>query len=91
MTIDLAEDFKTATEVKAGLRQVLSQVHTTHRPVVITVKGKPDAVILGVEDYERQRRSLELLNAAVEGERDVREGRVRPAREVLEELDGAVE
>ena len=91
MTLELAEDFKTVTEVKAGLREVLGQVHRTRRPVVITVKGKPDAVLMDVKEYEKQRHALALLDALVEAEQDAREGRLRPAGEILAELDGAVE
>lgn len=86
MTFDLTQDFKTVSDLKANLRGVLIQVHATRRPVVITVKGKPDAVLMGVEEYEQQRRAMALFELLAEGERDVREGRVHPAREVLAEL-----
>jgi prevent-host-death family protein len=86
MTLDLTRDFKTVSDLKANLRGVLSQVHATRRPVVITVKGKPDAVLMGIEEYERQRRAMALFDLLAEGERDVRAGRVHPAREVLADL-----
>ncbi len=87
MTLDLTHDFKTVSDVKANLREVLGQVHATRRPVVITVKGKPDAVLLDVDEFEKQRRALALYELLTEAERDVREGRLHPAREVLAELE----
>lgn len=87
MTYDLLEDFRTVTEVKANLREVLGQIHRTRRPVIITVKGKPDAVLVDVREFERQTRSLALLEALAEGERDALAGRLRPARDVLADLE----
>jgi len=87
MTLDLTEDFKTVSDVKAHLKEVLSQVHATRRPVVITVKGKPDAVLIDIDEFEKQRRAMALVELLAEAERDVRAGRLHPAREVLAELE----
>jgi prevent-host-death family protein len=51
MTFSLTEDFKTLTELKKRTEEVLRQVHETGRPVVITVDGRPDVVILDAATY----------------------------------------
>jgi len=89
MTIDLTRDFRTVSEVKGSLREVLRQVHETRRPVIVTVKGKPDAVLMDIEEYERQRRALALVDRLAEAEADVRAGRLHAARDVLAELEAA--
>lgn len=89
MTLSLKDDVKTVSEVKQNLRAVLSQIKETGRPVVVTVKGKPDAVLIDVETYERKLQSLNLVGLLAEGEQDIREGRTRPAGVFLKDLKRA--
>jgi prevent-host-death family protein len=85
--MNLVEDIKTVSELKARTKAVLGQVRRTGRPVVVTVNGKPDVVIVDALDYERQKQALNLAALLAEGEADVRAGRVRPAREFLKDLE----
>lgn len=89
MSLSLTEDVKTVSELKQNLRAVLAQVKNTGRPVVVTVKGKPDAVLIDVKTYERKLKSLNLVALLAEGERDIREGRTRPAGAFLKDLERA--
>jgi antitoxin YefM len=84
--IDLARDFRTVSDVKANLREALGHVHETKRPLVITVKGKPAAVLMDIEAFEKQRRAMAMFDLLSEAERDVQAERIHPAREVLAEL-----
>jgi prevent-host-death family protein len=54
MPLSLTDDVKTVSELKQGLRDVLAPIKETGRPVVVTVKGKPDAVLIDVESDERK-------------------------------------
>ena len=89
MPLSLTEDVKTVSEVKQNLRAVLGQIRDTGRPVVVTVNGKPDAVLIDVDTYERKLRSLNLVGLLAEGEQDVQQGRTRPASAFLKELKRA--
>ena len=89
MPLSLTEDVKTVSEVKKNLRAVLEQVRDSGRPVVVTVNGKPDAVLVDVETYERKLKSLNLVSLLAAGERDIRRGRTRPASAFLKELKRA--
>jgi prevent-host-death family protein len=46
MPINLAEDIRSVTELKRNTRDILQQIHRTVRPVVLTVNGKADAVLM---------------------------------------------
>ena len=89
MPLSLTEDVKTVSEVKQNLRAVLGQIRDTGRPVVVTVNGKPDAVLIDVETYERKLKSLNLVGLLAEGEQDVQQGRTRPASAFLKEFKRA--
>ena len=65
---------------------VLEQVRETGRPVVVTVNGKPDAVLIDVKTYERKLRSLNLVGLLAEGEEDIQQGRTRSASTFLKEF-----
>jgi len=86
MPLSLTEDVKTVSEVKQNLRAVLGQIRDTGRPVVVTVNGKPDAVLIDVETYERKLKVLNLVGLLAEGEQDVQQGRTRPASAFLKDF-----
>ena len=74
MEIKLREDIKPLSQFRSKPAEVLRQLRQTQRPVVITERGKPAAVVVDMDDYERQREKMELLEAVLEGEKDFREG-----------------
>lgn len=89
MPLSLTEDVKTVSEVKKNLRAVLEQIRDTGRPVVVIVNGKPNAVLIDVETYERKLRSLNLVGLLAEGEKDIRQGRTRSTSTFLKEFKRA--
>lgn len=89
MPLSLTDDVKTVSEVKQNLKAVLAQIKDTGRPVIVTVKGKPDAVLIDVETYERKLKSLNLVGLLAEGECDIGKGRTRPASAFLKDFKRA--
>lgn len=81
MKISLTEDFRTIQELEKDPRAVMKQVRQTGRPVVVTVKGKPDMVIVDVRTYEKRLQHRTLAQLLAEGEADIAAGRVRPIEE----------
>lgn len=51
-------------------------------PIVITQNGRPTAVLVDLETFERQRRAIALLELLAEGDRDIERGRSRSHAEV---------
>ena len=86
MSLSLTEDVKTVSELKNSLRAVFEQIHRTGRPVVVTVNGKPDVVLMDAGLFERKLRALNLAALLAGGEDDIRRGRTRPARAFLKGL-----
>lgn len=89
MSVSLTEDFRSVSDLKKRTREIFEQLHRTGRPVVITVNGRPDAVLLDAAQFEKKLKALNVANLLAEGERDVRAGRIRSARQVLKELKDA--
>jgi prevent-host-death family protein len=53
MSIRFHEDIRPLSEFRANAAAFVDQVQTTHRPIVLTQRGRGAAVLLDVNDYER--------------------------------------
>lgn len=74
-TMDLKRDVIPVTELKSHTREVLEKVARTGEPVLVTQKGRSAALIVDVEEYQRQQRRLIILEKIARGERDILEGK----------------
>ena len=83
MSLHLTEDIRSVTELKRQTREILEQVHQTRRPVIVTVNGKADAVLMDAATYQAQLGAANMARLVSEGEQDVATGRVRPMRSFL--------
>jgi prevent-host-death family protein len=77
--IDITQDIQPLTTFRNNSVKMLKQLKRTGRPIVLTVNGKAEAVILSCEAYQH------LLDLAAEAsvEEAIRQGRAYPAREVF--------
>ena len=69
--------------------EIMRHLKDTKRPVVLTVNGKAAAVVLDAEAYQQLANLAAKANAAEgirQGLEDLRKGRTRAAREVLDEI-----
>ncbi len=69
------EDIRPVTYLKGRAADLLAQINTTHRPVIITQNGQARAVLQDPESYEQMVRAIGLLKLVSQGEEDVRAGR----------------
>jgi PHD/YefM family antitoxin component YafN of YafNO toxin-antitoxin module len=87
--LNLVNGIDTLTNFKRDTARFLKRLRETKGPVVLTINGKAELVVLAAASYqaliERVER-LEAVAAVKEGLEDVAAGRTRPAREALEEL-----
>jgi prevent-host-death family protein len=89
MGIRFTEDIRSVTDLKRNTRSLLDQIHKTGRPVVLTVNGKADAVLMNAKAYEVYLSAVNLARELVSAEKDVAARRVRPARAFLKEFKHA--
>ena len=54
MSISIKEDITSVSDLKKRTNEILKQMHRTGRPIIVTVNGKPEAVLLDVEVFERK-------------------------------------
>ena len=64
------------TNLKRQATKILSDLHASKEPVLITEHGRPSAYLLDVEDYEMMQNRIEILEGIARGETAYQEGRV---------------
>ena len=89
MSIDVTEDIRSVTDLKRNTRDILEQLHRTGRPVVLTLNGKADAVIMDAKTYGKYVKACNMARLLAEGEADIAARRVRPMRSFLKEFKDA--
>jgi len=58
----LINDIKPVSEFRANAAELIEQVRTTRRPLVLTQRGHSAAVVLDPSEYERMVEEIELLS-----------------------------
>ena len=81
MSMMITEDIKSITDLKRNTGSVMSHVHKTGRPVVLTVNGKAEAVLMAAKEYEFMNEAFALLKCLIPAEEDIREGRFIEAKQ----------
>ena len=89
MAMNLTEDIRSVTDLKRHARDILTQVHRTRRPVVLTVNGKADAVLMDAQSYEKHLEAANLSRLLAPAEPDVSSRRTRPMRSFLNHFRNA--
>ena len=84
-----SEDIRSVTDLKRNTREILDHLHATGRPVILTVNGRADSVLLDVRVYEMHLQAGNLARLLAPAEREVENSRTRPAREFLKEFKRA--
>ena len=86
MALRITEDIRSITDLKRNTNTVLRHIQRTKRPVVLTVNGKAQAVLLDAAEYEKITGAFQLLRLLIPAEEDIRDGRYREAGEFFEEF-----
>ncbi len=86
MGTKFSEDIIPLSDLKLSPGKVVSQVNKTHRPVLITSRGRGVAVVQSLSDYEEGAEERQFMQAVVKGLMDLDEGREITLREAKKRL-----
>jgi len=81
-----SEDIVPLTDMKLNPGRVVNQVDKTHRPVLLTNRGRGVAVIQSLKDYETDNEERTFLRGIVQGLMDLEDGRELNLAEVKKRL-----
>jgi prevent-host-death family protein len=72
--------------LKANAAEIVRELAEQHEPLVITQNGEAKAIIQDVASYEATQETLALLKILALGNRQIEEGKVVPAADVIARL-----
>jgi len=75
-----------SSDLRNHYSEISRQCREERTPVIITVNGRGDTAVLGLQDYYQMKTELELLRTLAEAEEDVAEGRVSQVRKTFDSL-----
>lgn len=82
----LSSRIKPISYLKAHAAEIVRNLGEQREPLIITQNGEAKVVIQGIADYEQTQETMALLKILALGNRQIEEGRVRPASEVVKHL-----
>lgn len=79
-----------SSDLRNHYSEISKQCREERTPVIITVNGRGDTAVLGLQDYYQMKSELELLRTLAEAEDDVTNGRVAPIQETFDDIRSAL-
>jgi prevent-host-death family protein len=74
MHTKFSEDIVPLSDLKVNPGKIVNQTKDTHRPVLLTSRGRGVAVVQGLEEYEKTAEELAFVKAVAQGLLDIKEG-----------------
>jgi prevent-host-death family protein len=86
MRTKFSEDIIPLTDLKVNPGKVVNHAKDSHRPVLLTSRGRGVAVMQGLDEYEKNEEEREFIKAIATGLMDIREGKELEFDEVKKKL-----
>ena len=80
------EAIRPSSDLRNHYNEISRQCHEEKNPVIITVNGRGDTAIMGLQHYYQMKSELELLRALAEAEEDAANGRVAPMQNTFDDI-----
>ena len=84
--IKFSEDIKPISDLRAKGAEIITQVKTTKRPILITQRGRGVAVLLEVSEFEKQQEKIAFMEAIVKGMEAAEKGELISHAEAMKKL-----
>lgn len=86
MSTKFSEDVISLADLKVNPGKVVNRTKDTHRPILLTSRGRGAAVMQGLEEYEKSQEEREFVKAIAKGLMEIREGKTLELDEVKKKL-----
>jgi prevent-host-death family protein len=82
----LSNQIKPISYLKAHAAEIVRKLGEQREPLVITQNGEAKVVLQDIESYEQTQETMALLKILALGMRQIEEGKVLPAEDVIRRL-----
>ena len=86
MQTKFSEDVIPLADLKVNPGKVVKQANETHRPILLTSRGRGIAVVQDLEGYEKNREELAFVKAIAQGLMDIKQSNTVSLSEVKKGL-----
>ena len=86
MKVKFSEDVIPLSELKINPGKVVNRTKNTHRPILLTSRGRGIAVVQGLDEYENKEEEHAFMKAVSQGLMDIKEGKELELSEVKKRL-----
>ncbi len=86
MKTKFSQDVIPLSDLKVNPGKVVNQAKDTHRPILVTSRGRGVAVVQGLEDYENLQEEHAFMKAVTQGLMEIKEGKEQYLSEVKKKL-----
>ncbi|MEE9448384.1 MAG: type II toxin-antitoxin system Phd/YefM family antitoxin [Arenicellales bacterium] len=81
-----SEDVVPLSDLKVNPGKIINRAKDTHRPILLTSRGRGIAVVQGLDEYEKIAEENEFIKAVAQGLLDIREEKQFELSEVKNKL-----
>lgn len=87
MHTKFSEDVISLSDLKVNPGKIVNRTKDTHRPILLTSRGRGIAVVQGLEEYEKNEEERIFMKAVSRGLMDIKEGKELDLSEVKNRLN----
>lgn len=84
--MSLSNQIKPISYLKAHASEIVRNIGKQQEPLIITQNGEAKAVVQDIESYEQTQEAMALLKILALGSRQIEQGKVQPAADVIKRL-----
>ncbi|MDO4288783.1 MAG: type II toxin-antitoxin system Phd/YefM family antitoxin [Eubacterium sp.] len=84
------EAIRPSSDLRNHYGEISKQCREERIPVIITVNGRGDTAVLGLQDYYQMKAELELLRMLAEASQDVDNGDLAPIQDTFDNIRTAL-
>lgn len=84
--MELSTRIKPISYLKTHAAEIVRNLHEQQEPLIITQNGEAKAVVQSIKSYEQEQATMALLKILALGNRQIEEGKVQPAADVIKRL-----
>ena len=86
MRAKFSEDVISLSDLKVNPGKIVNRTNDTHRPILLTSRGRGVAIVQGLNEYERHEEERAFVKAVAQGMMDIKEGKTHSLDEVKNRL-----
>ena len=89
--LKLSEDLKPVSYFNNNMAEVIRKLSENQGTMIITQNGEAKAALIDIKAYEDLQETLAMLEMIAQSNKNLAEGRYRPAEQVLNEFEERIE